>query len=91
MPAPNVLRTLAIVRLLAQGERLTLPDGHILAMTEDMAIGYAVHYGSGEWRLSPLATMDLTALDALLTREGIGHPLPPAPIQDDVSSREGAL
>ena len=90
MHAPNVIRTLAIVRRLADGYTLKLPDG-VLAMGEDMSIGYAMTYGEeGHWGISPLATMDLAALDALLTRYGIGHPLPPAPIQDHVSNLSSA-
>ncbi len=84
MHAPNVIRTLAIVRRLADGYMLQLPDG-VLGMGEDMSIGYAMPYGEeGTWGISPFATMDLAALDALLTRYGIGHPLPPVKVQDHV-------
>lgn len=76
MPPSNVVRTLAIVRRLAEGDRLTLPDGHILAMGADMAIGYATQLSppDGDWYLSLLERMDLAALDALLTQYGIGNP-----------------
>lgn len=75
MPASHVNRTLAIVHRLAEGYTLKLPDG-VLAMGEDMSIGYAVALSeTGIWEISPLAILDLAALDALLTRHGIGYPL----------------
>ena len=89
MPAPHVIRTLAIVRRLADGYTLILPDG-VLAMGKDMSIGYAGTYtDEGHWGISPLATMDLAVLDALLTRHGVGQPGPPAPIQDHARDLKG--
>ena len=71
MPVSNVIRTLAIVRRMADGEPLFLPNGDVLALGADLTIGYAVEQAPGDWRISPLATLALVAFDALLERHHI--------------------
>lgn len=71
-------RTLAIVRELAQGKHLVLPCGK-LGMGEDLSIGFLLDDGHGHQTIAGLSTMDLRELDQLLTRHGIGFPIPSAP------------
>lgn len=65
-------RTLAIVNRLADGHRLTLPDGNILAMGEDMSIGFIIKFPDQEEGISMMSTMDLKGLNELLNKHNIG-------------------
>ena len=63
----DIARTLSVVKELADGKRLTLNDGLILAMGEDMSIGYVAKI-DGEEFISGLAVLDLANLNKVLTK-----------------------
>ncbi len=70
-------RTLAIVRELSRGKRLTLKDSHTIAMTKDMTIGFLLtNIDTGEESVSNLSDLSLKQLNALLNTEEIWHPIP---------------
>jgi len=71
----NIARTLAILRQMAQGKRLKLPDGHEIAMAEDMTIGFVVEI-RGQEGVSQMSEMTLRELDQLLTANHISFPIP---------------
>lgn len=78
----DIGRTLEIVRQLATGKTLTLPNGSVLAMGEDMSIGilwtnYSTPYPY-EQHISGLSTMDLAGLNRLLTKFDIWPIIPGA-------------
>ena len=56
-------RTLAVIRRMAEGEHLVLPNGLTIGMAEDMTIGYMLQYPDGTWRISGLSTIDLKQLN----------------------------
>lgn len=64
------VRTLSIVRELAQGKTIVL-DGYTFAMGEDMTIG-VVMTGSDGSHIGGLSTVDLAQLNRLLNKNGIG-------------------
>ena len=68
-------RTLSIVRQLAQGKTLPLPDGHRIAMGEDFSIGYLLEKSDGTCFVGGLSTMDLKELNETLEYHGIGFAL----------------
>jgi len=71
----DIDRTLAIVHQLAQGKRLTLPDGLVLAMGEDMSIGFLLMNPNGTETVGGLSTMDLAQLNVVLARHSVGMPI----------------
>jgi len=71
----DIARTLSVVKELADGKRLTLNDGLILAMGEDMSIGYVAKI-DGEEFISGLAVLDLANLNKVLTKFKIGPVIP---------------
>ena len=68
--------TLAIVRELAQGKRLTLSDGLVIGMGEDMSIGFVIVGSDGSEHIAGLSTMDLCQLNQLLKRYDVGMVIP---------------
>lgn len=68
----DMTRTLSVVRELANGEQLTLKDGYILAMGEDMSIGFLFVDQHGKESVSGLSTMDLCQLNKILNKNDIG-------------------
>lgn len=70
----DIVRTLSIVRELAQGKRLNLEVGTV-AMGQDMSIGF-IHTKEGEDFVSGLSTMDLCELNKLLNTHNIGMAIP---------------
>ena len=87
-PSPDSLpyqaaRTLSIVREMAMGKRLSLSDGQVLAMGEDLSIGFVASKKdtatgeTSEVLMQPLGDpIDLAMLDRILEREGIGYAIP---------------
>lgn len=71
----ELARTLSIVKELAMGKTLHLPDGYRIGMGQDMSIGY-LHTLRGEDYVSGLATMDLAQLNHLLNEHEIGNAIP---------------
>lgn len=76
-------RTIAIVKELAKGRRLTLDeDGNkVLAMGEDMTIGFLAHKETDEGLekivLPPLdGPIDLAGLNKLLNEYDVSFPIP---------------
>lgn len=69
---PDILRTLSVVKKLANGKKLHLPDGNTIAMGEDMSIGFCYIVGN-EYCISGLATIDLKQLNDILNKHEIGH------------------
>lgn len=67
-------RTMAIVREMSTGKRITLKSGLVIAMDESMKIGPVLRLPDGEEHVAGLSTMDLSELDRLLTLEGVGSP-----------------
>lgn len=67
-------RTLAIVRELAHGKKLSI-DGRTIAMGEDMSIGFEITGSDGEIRIGGLSTMDLAQLNNLLNQHNIHFPV----------------
>lgn len=63
-------RTLAVVKELAMGKRLTLSNGVVIAMGEDMTIGYLVTI-DGEDHIFGLSEMTLAQLNRILEQEGV--------------------
>ena len=70
----DVARTLAILRLMAQGQTLTI-DGYTFAMSEHMDIG-TVMMKNGKPVLMLTPEMSLGAFHRMLTRHDIGMPIP---------------
>lgn len=70
-------RTLSIVRQMAKGRLLTLPDSHVVGMGEDMTVGFVVTI-RGEEGVSSISEMTLRELDELLTKADVGFPIPSA-------------
>ena len=70
------VRTLSIVRQLAQGRILTLPTGGTIGMGKDMGIGFIMTESDGEERISSWPTMDLRQLNQLLEQHKIGMVIP---------------
>ncbi|XCN71874.1 MAG: hypothetical protein Q3M24_16415 [Candidatus Electrothrix aestuarii] len=71
----DVARTLAVIRLLASGETITVGDFEI-GMGEDMSIGPVFNGSDGEKHISGLSTMDLSQFHKLLNDHQVGHPIP---------------
>ena len=73
----DIKRTLSIVRQLAHGQYLSLPDGNRIAMAEDMTIGIMMprDEDGGEF-ISPLSEMTLRQLNDLLDEHNIGMVIP---------------
>jgi hypothetical protein len=71
----DVARTLAIVRLLAFGETITVGE-FVIGMGEDMSIGPVMTGSDGEPHVAGLSTMDLAQFHKLLNDYDIGHPIP---------------
>lgn len=72
---PDIARTLSIVKELAMGKTLNLPDGSRIGMGTDMSIGYLYEI-RGEERIAGLSTMDLAQFNHLLNNFGIGNAIP---------------
>lgn len=68
-------RTLQIVKLLAKGKRLSLPDGTQIGMGEDMSIGFVLTGSDGVETIGGLSTMDLSQLNTILNQEEISFPI----------------
>jgi len=68
----DVNRTLSIVRRLAEGKVLNLPNGSRIGMTEDMSIGFIMENSEGAYMVAGLSTIDLKQLNALLNKHNIG-------------------
>ena len=68
-------RTLAIIRQMADGMHLTLPNGQRIGMGEDLSIGFMFEM-NGEWRVGGLSTLDLKGLNEVLNENGIHFPVP---------------
>ncbi len=68
-------RTLAIVRELASGKRLTIGDT-VIGMDEDMSIGPVIVGSDGEEHVAGLATMDLALLNKVLSKHRVGGVIP---------------
>jgi hypothetical protein len=60
-------RTIECVELLANGKFLRLEDGQIIAMSDDMLIGYVLNV-NGELLMSELSTIDLKQLNDILNQ-----------------------
>jgi hypothetical protein len=71
----EMARTLSIVRMLAQGERLKLPIGTV-AMGDDMSIGFVLTKSDGAEILGGMSTMDLKQLNGLLNKYGANMVIP---------------
>lgn len=69
-------RTLSVVKELARGRQLILPDGRVVAMGEDMSIGFVITDSNGEDCIGSLSTMDLRRLNRLLDENDIGKVIP---------------
>lgn len=67
-------RTLAVIRQLAMGLTLALPDGTKIGMAEDMSIGFVLPL-RGEESISSLSELNTRQLHALLEKHDIGHPI----------------
>ena len=64
----EVNRTLAIVKLLSEGDILKLKDNSEIGMAENMKIGYIFNGG-----ISDMASMTLEDLNNILNKENIGY------------------
>ncbi len=73
---PEIARTLSIVQQLAQGQRLTLPDGQQIGMGQDMSIGFVFAKANGNAHIGGLSTMDLCQLNQLLNEHDVGMAIP---------------
>lgn len=69
----DIARTISVIRELADGKELHLPNNRIIAMGEDACIGYVYEDASGETRISGLATLDFAQLNTLLEKYKIGY------------------
>jgi hypothetical protein len=69
-------RTMAVVQELAQGKHMKLPNGYEIAMGEDMSIGYVLRHEDGKETIGGLCTMDLSQLNGVLEKQGIGMIIP---------------
>jgi len=69
-------RTMSVIRELAQGEVLHLPDGYAIAMGDDMSIGFL--FGSDEtgWTISGLSSISIKDLNDICNKHDIGHAIP---------------
>lgn len=71
----QLTRTLAIVRQLARGKRLHLPDGSRIAMGQDYTIGL-IYEIRGKDTISPLAEMTFSQLNTICEKHRIGPIIP---------------
>jgi hypothetical protein len=79
----DICRTLSIVRELSLGKTLTLPSGHTIGMGDDLSIGYIMTDHKGGQFIGGLATMDLKALNRILTENDIGMVIPSGRIRKE--------
>ena len=71
MTQQAIARTLSIVGELASGKRLVLPDSRVIAMREDMTIGFILFHSDGNETIGGWTTLDLRQLNDLLEECGI--------------------
>lgn len=69
----DIARTISVLRELAEGKELHLPNRQIIAMGEDACVGYVYTDASGETRISGLATLDFAQLNSILEKNKIGY------------------
>ena len=75
-------RTMAVVKDLFNGKRLTLSDGKVVAMGDDLRIGFVMFSFNpeiGKWTergIGGLTTMDLKEFNDLLNDYDIDMPVP---------------
>jgi len=70
----DVSRTISIVNQLSLGKTLTLEEGYVIGMAEDMTIGF-VTYQNGEEGISLLSEINLRELNNLLNKYEIIFPI----------------
>lgn len=74
----RVIRTLALLRQMAQGKHLTLQNGERIGMSNTMVIGFVISI-KGKDSISPLSEMTLRQLDEICEQESIGPIIPVSP------------
>jgi hypothetical protein len=79
----DMRRTLNIVKELALGKILKLPNGWEIAMGEDMSIGCVIYDAEGNATIGGLSTMDLKGLNRILTEHDIGMVIPNGRIRQE--------
>ena len=75
MNNPDHIRTLSIVRKLAEGKTLKIGD-FTIGMGADMSIGCIMTNPDGEQHIGGLSTMDLAQFNKLLNEHNIGSIIP---------------
>jgi hypothetical protein len=71
----KIARIIGIVKQLAKGELLELPDGNKIGMTEDMSIGYIIKTSNESEGISSLCTMDLKQLFSIVDKNDLWYTL----------------
>ena len=71
----ELIRTIGVVNQLSVGKQLALKDGHVLAMGEDLTIGFVLTQPDGSEMVSQLSELTLRQLNELLNEEGVGMPI----------------
>lgn len=69
----DIARTISVLRELAEGKELHLPNGQVIAMGEDASIGFLYTDADGDSRISGLATIDFKQLNDLLEKHKLGY------------------
>jgi hypothetical protein len=69
----EVLRTMSIVNQLAKGKILTLKEGYIIGMAEDMTIGFIITNSNGEEGISLFSELTLRELNKLLNKYEVDY------------------
>lgn len=64
----EVLRTMSIVNQLAKGKTLTLEEGYVIGMAEDMTIGFVITNSNGDEDISSISELTLRELNNLLNK-----------------------
>lgn len=71
----DLIRTLAIIRQLALGKRLVLPDGTTVAMGDDYTVGFVINV-RGVDQVSQLSDLTVRELNKLCNEFEIGPIIP---------------
>lgn len=69
----QLARTLAVIKQLADGKRLTLPTGTVIMMGEDFSVGCII---PGTDRISGFTDLTIRDLNRLCEKHEIGMPIP---------------
>lgn len=64
----EVLRTMSIVNQLSKGKTLTLEEGYVIGMVEDMTIGFIITNSDGDEGISNISELTLRELNKLLNK-----------------------